>query len=115
MSAVLRQREPRYTNRALLDLCHGAPCYARVTGCTGGTDPYQPSVPAHSNALEDGKGVGKKSHDHRAMPACPSCHWQLDFGTMLTTEQKQDVFNIGIARWLTHLLTSGKITIKVTG
>lgn len=113
MNAPLRQREPRYENRKLLDLCHGAPCHLRYPMCTGGMNPNEPSVPAHSNAQIDGKGVGCKSHDLFAVPACPSCHRTHDEGYHLTTEQKQEMFERAWKRWITHLLTAGHIKIVV--
>lgn len=115
MNAPLRQREPRYENRKLLDLCRGEPCELGITGCIGGTNPDHPSVPCHPNWQEHGKGVGMKTHDHLAVPGCPPCHWQLDFGTMLTTEQKKEVFEMAHRRWLSKLLSSGRIQIRVIG
>lgn len=110
--AVMR-KEPRYENKSLRDLCKHAPCHLNITGCTGGTNPDYPSVPAHGNWAADGKGVGLKSHDVIVIPACPQCHFQLDTGTMLTTEQKKEVFYNGWRRWLIHLLTSGKVRLQV--
>ncbi len=67
----LRQREPRYENRKLLDLAHEAPCMLNIApyGCS-----TNPSVPCHSDMLAHGKGVGAKSHDYLAVPGCPECH-----------------------------------------
>jgi hypothetical protein len=110
MNAPLRQRQPRYTNRRLLDLCHNEDCYLSITGCVG-VNPEQPSVPCHSNWQEDGKGVGEKSDDDSAVPGCPPCHWQLDHGTMLTTEQKREVFREAQRRWWRHLWRTGKIRV----
>lgn len=109
----LRQREPRYENRAYLDLCHGAPCEYGITGCTGGTREDRPSVPCHPNWLEDGKGVGMKAHDHLVAPGCPDCHWQLDYGTMLTTEEKKDLHRMACQRWQTKLLVGGRVKLVV--
>ena len=68
----LRQREPRYTNRKLLNVAHLAPCMLRLGMHSCG---QYPSVPCHSDRLEDGKGVGLKSHDDLAVPGCPACHY----------------------------------------
>ena len=85
----LRQREPRYENRKLLDIAHEAPCMLRlgVPGCGN-----HPSVPCHSDNLEHGRGIGNKSHDFYAIPGCPSCHASF-------TREKlgRDVYN---AVWL---------------
>lgn len=100
-------------NRRLLDLCRNAPCHLNYPGCTGGQDAERPSVPCHPNWLEDGKGVGLKSHDDLAVPGCPSCHYQHDTGTIYTTEQKKEIHAHAHKRWWRWLLTSGKVTIKV--
>lgn len=66
----LRQREPRYENRKLLDVAHDAPCFL-ILGTPCGV---HPSVPCHSDMLSHGRGVGNKSHDYFAIPGCPDCH-----------------------------------------
>ena len=109
----LRQREPRYVNRSLLDLCHGAPCHLNYPGCTGGDSPDFPSVPCHPNWLEDGKGVGLKAHDDLAVPGCPSCHFQHDTGTQYTTEQKKEIHQQAHKRWWRHLLNIGRVKLVV--
>jgi hypothetical protein len=76
MSGV-RQREPRYENRSLLDLCHEAPCYLRFEGCRSG-HPDWPSVPCHPESLALGRSFGRRSHDNLAVPGCPACHAIFD-------------------------------------
>lgn len=107
------QREPRYENRPLLDLCHGAPCLLLYLGCTGGLREDRPSVPCHPNWLEDGKGVGLKAHDDLAVPGCPDCHYQHDTGTLYTTEQKKEVHERALGIWRRKLLRVGAIKIVV--
>lgn len=109
----LRQREPRYENRALLDLARGAPCHLNYPGCTGGISQDFPSVPCHPNWLEDGKGVGLKAHDDLAVPGCPSCHFQHDTGTLYTTEQKKEVHDRALAKWRRRLLRIGAVKLVV--
>lgn len=67
---ALRQREPRYQNRKLLDLAHEAPCFLRLGYPCG----IYPSVPCHSDMLLHGRGMGNKSHDFLAIAGCPNCH-----------------------------------------
>jgi hypothetical protein len=60
-----------YRNRALLDLCHEAPCLL-LPGqheCLGG-----PSEPAHSDMIRHGRGEHHKSHDCFAVPGCHNAH-----------------------------------------
>lgn len=60
-----------YRNRKLLDLCHEAPCFLRLSESGCGNDK---SVPCHSDSLADGRGGYHKSHDCLAVPGCPVCH-----------------------------------------
>lgn len=110
---TLRQREPRYENRRLLNLCHGAPCMLQFNGCTGGTDGERPSVPCHSNWLEDGKGVGYKAHDFTAVPGCPHCHDELDRrnGTPLATSLRLEIFRNAQRRWWAYLWTNELVRV----
>lgn len=109
--SALRQRQPRYENRALLDLCHGAPCLLNFPGCTGGTNPNSPSVPCHSNQQQDGRGVGHKTHDHATAPGCPSCSFQLDYGPY-TREQKVEVFERARKAWWGYMWEAGLIAVN---
>lgn len=103
----LRQREPRYENRRLLDLAHEAPCMLQlgIPGC--GNDK---SVPCHSDMLEHGKGVGMKSHDYLAVPGCPVCHAGFTrefFGREGYTE----VWVKAMTRYLRWLWTERKLKV----
>ena len=60
-----------FRNRALLDLCHEAPCFL-LPGqhqCLGA-----PSEPAHSDMIRHGRGEHHKSHDCFAPPGCHNAH-----------------------------------------
>jgi hypothetical protein len=59
-----------YRNRALLDICHEAPCMLELSPTCGNFK----SVPCHSDMLRHGRGQGHKSHDCMAVPGCPDCH-----------------------------------------
>jgi hypothetical protein len=93
------QKRPRYENRDLLDMCQGAPCMLNFPCCTGGVNPDAPSVPAHPNTQEEGRGLGHKSDDHGAIPGCPSCHYEYDYGTHYTREEKHEFFQNGQRKW----------------
>lgn len=60
-----------YKNKAILRAAEGEAC----THCKAQTDTV---VAAHSNLLEDGKGVGKKSHDYAVAFLCYKCHQDYD-------------------------------------
>lgn len=66
--------------------------------CTGGDNPEAPSVPAHSNQLKHGRGHGHKSHDCFTVPACPACHYWLDYGKA-SREEKQNAFDRALIAW----------------
>lgn len=78
----LRQREPRYENRALLDAVYQIPCMADWPHDCG------PSEPAHSNQERHGKGKSIKAHDCFTAALCRAAHRELDQGRMFSREDK---------------------------
>lgn len=105
------QKHPRYENRRLLDLCRMKPCVLNYPGCTGGTDPDKPSVPAHGNTQNEGRGVGHKSDDHSAVPACPPCHHEHDYGKNHSREEKQQRFQDGQRKWRDYQWRAGLVRV----
>lgn len=107
MSAILRQRQPRFESRKLLDLCHGADCFLRIDGvCRSGVNP---SVPCHSNALKHGRGVGNKTHDCYAVPGCPECHSHFDL--RLGTAERADIWLRAFEEWVLHCWRNGLVRV----
>lgn len=74
-----------HRNKKLLDVAHDAPCLLQLGRCEGQV------VPCHSDQLEDGRGVGHKSHDCLAIPGCVACH-QKFIRAYLGREQYADVY-----------------------
>jgi hypothetical protein len=71
--SALRQRQPRYENRALTALAKHVPCMFTFPHiCSGDT------VACHSNWLEWGKGVGKKCSDWAWASGCLEAHKTID-------------------------------------
>lgn len=71
----LRQRQPRYQNRALLDACYLIPCTADWPHeCLG------QSEPSHSNLHAHGKCAARKSHDVYVASLCRNAHRDVDEG-----------------------------------
>ena len=62
-----------HRNRKLLDLAHEAPCMIQIA-CGGFHYKEGEIVACHSDMLEDGRGIGHKSHDCLAVPGCRHCH-----------------------------------------
>lgn len=104
----LRQREPAYRNRALLDLAHEAPCMLQlpVVGCG-----IHPSVPCHSDALEHGRGAGSKSHDCLAVPGCPACHAAFT-RERLGRDDYLFAWGRAMSRWLVWLWANEKVRLS---
>lgn len=108
MNDLVRQREPSYRNRALLDLAHEAPCCLRlgVPGCG-----VHASVPCHDDRLSSGRGEGYKSHDCLAVPGCPTCHAAFTRKN-LGREGYEAAWCVAIARWLVWMWTNGKVRVS---
>jgi hypothetical protein len=107
---VLRQREPRYENRKLLDLAHETPCMAQFEhDCNG----YLGCVPAHENSLAGGHGMGKKADDQLHAAVCPNAHDILDGrkgGWDLETKRSEWT-RAHRATWR-YYWTNGKVVVK---
>ena len=97
-----------YRNRRLLDLAHEAPCMLMIAdrGCS-----RDPSVPCHSDSLEDGRGVGHKSHDCLAVPGCPDCHG-LFTRARLGREEYERVHARALKRYIVWLWENNKVKLK---
>ena len=72
-----------YRSRKLLDLSYQFDCTLGFPGCEGGT-----GEPAHSNQAKHGKGGAMKAHDCFTVPACRSCHRELDQGRTMDKQMK---------------------------
>jgi len=70
------KRKP-YRNKKLLAACHDPDltCQVQLPGCQG---PGAPTMPAHSNCSDDGKGGSQKADDLYVAISCQHCHDILD-------------------------------------
>jgi hypothetical protein len=96
MRPIVQKANP-VRSRALLDECHDYPCALQLAGCRSGPD--YPSVAAHSNLPEHGKGAMMKADDRYAFPACVPCHYELDQGRDMTRDQRRDATLTAIERY----------------
>jgi hypothetical protein len=97
-----------FRSRKLLDQLRDAPeCF--VCGCIniGGN-----IVPAHSNQLRDGKGVGIKAHDYRSAAVCAACHAEIDQGKNWSKEERLRVWEDAHRKTMAWLIESGKLVVK---
>ena len=97
-----------FRSRKLLDVAHEAPCFLRLRRCVSGVNP---SVPAHSNMQRHGRGVGHKSADCFAVPACPACHYELDYGKNMSREEKEQAWELAFERYQLWLWENEKIRV----
>ena len=103
----VRQREPAYRNRSLLDLAHEAPCFLRLGAPGCGSNP---SVPCHSDMVRHGRGVGHKSHDLFAVPGCPACH-AIFTRANLGREGYELAWQIAFERYVAWMWNEGKVRL----
>lgn len=94
-------------DRKLLDLCQNAPCQLRLASPCG----QDPSVPAHSDMLRHGRGVGHKSSAVFAIPACPNCHAAFTRGYLGKT-QYEEVWRQAHERWLQYIWDNKLIDVR---
>lgn len=97
-----------YRDRALLDLAYQFPCALRLPGCEGGDS----GEPAHSNRHVHGKGGACKAHDVFHVPACRSCHREIDQGRTMDRETKFAAWDRAFGQYLPALFDRGLIRVS---
>ena len=80
-------------------LCHGQECYLRLFCCTN--DPAT-VVPAHANEIKLGKGKGIKANDIYTVPACYSCHKEIDQGKALSKSERRIAWRKAYNAWAVY-------------
>jgi hypothetical protein len=101
-------KEKRIRIQRWLDAANGEPC--TWPGCDQKHN--DTVVAAHSNDLEDGKGVGKKSHDLFIAFLCWPCHYEYDHGKNLTREEKKLMFFAAMKRTYLRLYQKGLFSLS---
>ena len=94
-------------DRGLLDLAYQFDCILRFPGCEGTT-----GEPAHSNQSQHGKGGAMKAHDCFHVPACRSCHRELDQGRTMDREMKFAEWNRAFGLYLPRLFSRRLIIVN---
>lgn len=74
-----------FRSRDVLNLAYNYGCHLNLPGCEGG----DAGEPAHSNQEKHGKGGAMKAHDCFHVPACRSCHRELDQGKTMDRDEKR--------------------------
>jgi hypothetical protein len=94
-----------FRSREVLNLAYGYGCMLNFPGCEGG----DAGEPAHSNQSCHGKGGSIKAHDCFHVPACRSCHRELDQGRTMDREMKAAEWNRAYGLYLPRLFNDGAI------
>lgn len=94
----LRQRGPKMT--PIRASAKGEDCTLRFIGICNYNS--ETTVWAHSNRLQDGKGMGIKARDEEGCYACSACHAYLDGGWVrdkgMTFDLLQEFFDVARKR-----------------
>jgi hypothetical protein len=93
-----------YRNKKLLETVRESPC--QLCGAQDGT-----VVAAHSNQQRDGKGTGIKAHDYRIAALCYTCHAELDQGSKMSKEDRQDLWEMAHRKTVGWLFESGRLEV----
>lgn len=101
----LRQREPRWECRALLDAVYQIPCQADWPHDCGSIEP------SHSNQERHGKGKSRKAHDCFIAALCHNAHRELDQGRMFSREDKFVYWQRAHERTLLELFRRGLVGV----
>lgn len=80
-----------------LTLCRGQDCYLRLPQVV--IHDRSTVVPAHSNQSKHGKGMGIKASDLYTVPACFTCHFEIDQGGSMSRDQKFAAWDAAYERW----------------
>lgn len=97
--AKLKQGAPKKReghDKSMMLACRGKCCYIQFEGCKS-YEGDETVVAAHRN---EGKGMGLKNPDEQTVPACHSCHMELDQGNKYTREEKRKAWNNAYERWI---------------
>lgn len=96
-----------YRDRKLLNASYEFGCMLRFPGCEGGA-----GEPAHSNQSKHGKGGALKAHDCFHIPACRSCHRELDQGRSMERELKFAEWDRAFGLYLPQLFEAGILGVR---
>lgn len=94
-----------YRNPRLLKAVRELPC--ALCGAEDGT-----VVAAHSNQLRDGKGRSLKASDARVAALCFRCHAEIDSGSNLTREERQEQWEAAHRATIGLLFELGRVVVK---
>lgn len=96
-----------YRDRKFLDVSYQFDCMLRFPGCEGGA-----GEPLHSNQSKHGKGGALKAHDCFHIPACRSCHRELDQGRSMDWELKFAEWGRAFGLYQPQLFGSGILGVR---
>lgn len=98
-----------FRSKRLLDSARGQQCQIQIEGvCNGNSETV---VAAHSNNLRHGKGMGIKAHDCFGAWACNNCHAEIDQGSKLSRQEKDEYWQLGFERTILQMFLLGIIKV----
>lgn len=62
--------------------------------------------------INEGKGMGIKTHDSWTAAMCVSCHSEIDQGGKMTREERREAMRKAVLLTLAELCKQGKIVVK---
>ena len=99
-----------YRNKKLLNAARGQQCQIQIDDvCNGNPDTV---VAAHSNQLQHGKGMGIKSHDCYVAWACSNCHFEIDQGSKLSRQEKDEYWQIGFQKTILQMFLQDIVSVN---
>jgi hypothetical protein len=98
-----------YRSKRLLDAARGQECTIQIPGICNRNP--ETTVAAHSNSWRHGKGLGIKAHDCYVAWACSSCHAEIDQGSKLSRQQKDDYWQAGFEKTILQKFLLGIVRV----
>lgn len=88
-------KSTRQENRALLDLARGQPCLIQSPICNHNCET---TVACHGSGVENGKGMGYKTHDWLSVWGCSDCNHYTDAYKNASPTEKRQAWQAGHKR-----------------
>ena len=98
-------RSPKLLKLARDCKCMNPDCPNHVFGGDGTT------VAAHSNQLVHGKGMGIKAHDCFIAFLCQKCHFDIDQGSSMGRQEKEDLWQRAHDETMLYLFNNGHLKV----
>lgn len=102
---MLIPKEKPYRNENLRRAVASLPC--QNCGLEGSTQA------SHSNQLKDGRGISHKTSDALLASLCFNCHYEIDYGTKLSREEKREIWDAAHRKTMRALIERELLVVNV--